>query len=235
MSGGLPAEVIRPLPVRGVIAVLGSRRCRPTTACRGRWMELINGPLRSPREKQCPPEALVDRVEQLAEHRSECDQEIAVESGLLCDVAVVGMDRSVADLLQCVQVRRVDLVAPCRRTAVGNSGRPEPTAQGGGAVLRRPAASNPSQVRLARPLGCRRALMTGTEQFIASLVNSLAWPGAVAVAVAFRRQIGALLSSSLKRLKAGPVEFEFDRVIASAEANLGLEAGTAAGAESCQF
>ena len=79
-------------------------------------------------------------------------------------------------------------------------------------------------------------MMTGTEQFIASLVNSLAWPAAVAVvAVTFRRQIGALLSSSLKRLKAGPVEFEFDRVIASAEANLGLEAGTAATAETRQF
>jgi hypothetical protein len=78
--------------------------------------------------------------------------------------------------------------------------------------------------------------MTGTEQFIASLVNSLAWPCAVAVvAVTFRRQIGALLSSSLKRLKAGPVEFEFDRVIASTEANLGLDAGTAAAAERPQF
>jgi hypothetical protein len=78
--------------------------------------------------------------------------------------------------------------------------------------------------------------MTGTEQFIASLVNSLAWPGAVVVvAVVLRRPLGALLSNSLRRLKAGPVEFEFDRVISSVEADLGLEAGATAATESPQF
>lgn len=67
--------------------------------------------------------------------------------------------------------------------------------------------------------------MTGTEQFISSLVSSLAWPGAaVGIAVLFRRQLGALLSTSLRKLKVGPFEAEFDRVLASVEAELGQEA-----------
>jgi hypothetical protein len=64
-----------------------------------------------------------------------------------------------------------------------------------------------------------------TDQFIASLVHSLAWPGAVVgIAIVFRRQVVDLLSGAkARRLKAGPVEIEFDRVISSVEAELGSE------------
>jgi hypothetical protein len=66
-----------------------------------------------------------------------------------------------------------------------------------------------------------------TKQFVASLVSSLAWPGAVvAIALLFRRQLAQLLTGSLKRLKAGPVEFEFERVLPSVQARLADEATT---------
>jgi hypothetical protein len=64
--------------------------------------------------------------------------------------------------------------------------------------------------------------MTGTEQFISSLVSSLAWPAAAfGIALLFRRQLAELLSTSLRRFKAGPLEFEFDRVLSSVEAEIG--------------
>jgi len=48
------------------------------------------------------------------------------------------------------------------------------------------------------------------RQFIASLVDSLAWPaGAVVIVALLRRQVGALLEGQVKRLKAGPVEVEY--------------------------
>jgi hypothetical protein len=62
-----------------------------------------------------------------------------------------------------------------------------------------------------------------TQQFIASLVSSLAWPGAIIVlALLFRRQLRQLLSGPLKRLKAGPsgLELEFDRLISEAQAQV---------------
>lgn len=69
--------------------------------------------------------------------------------------------------------------------------------------------------------------MTGTEQLISSLVGSLAWPGAAfTIALLFRRQLGELLSTSLRKLRVGPVEAEFDRVVASVEADLGGDAGS---------
>jgi hypothetical protein len=77
-----------------------------------------------------------------------------------------------------------------------------------------------ARVRLAREVGCSRA-MTGTEQSISSLVNSLAWPGvAVGIGLLFRPQLSDLLSTSLRKLKVGPFEAEFDRVLASVEAEL---------------
>jgi hypothetical protein len=67
--------------------------------------------------------------------------------------------------------------------------------------------------------------MTGLEQFIASLVHSLAWPAAVIVpAVVFRKQIGGLLESPMRRLRAGPVEVEFERVFARVEADVPIDA-----------
>jgi hypothetical protein len=51
-------------------------------------------------------------------------------------------------------------------------------------------------------------------QFAASLVSSLAWPLAVlAVAMVFRVQIRQLMTRQLRRLRAGPVEMEFDRLL----------------------
>jgi hypothetical protein len=57
-----------------------------------------------------------------------------------------------------------------------------------------------------------------TLQFIASLVSSLAWPMAVIVIVIiFRSQIRQLASRPLRRLRAGPVEMEFDRLLSEVE------------------
>jgi hypothetical protein len=51
--------------------------------------------------------------------------------------------------------------------------------------------------------------------FIASLVHSLAWPAAIAVAVIVsRRPIGGALGRGVRRLRAGPVEVEFDQELA---------------------
>lgn len=54
--------------------------------------------------------------------------------------------------------------------------------------------------------------MNDTEQFISSLVNSLAWPGAgITIAIIFRRPLSRILRSrALKTLKAGPQGLEFD-------------------------
>jgi hypothetical protein len=60
-----------------------------------------------------------------------------------------------------------------------------------------------------------------TEQFVASLVHSLAWPvAALSVALLFRRQISRLLGRPMNRLRAGPLEFEFDRLLATVEADV---------------
>ena len=48
---------------------------------------------------------------------------------------------------------------------------------------------------------------------MASLVHSLAWPaGVVAVVIVLRKPIGAMLGYGVRRLKAGPVEVEFDQL-----------------------
>jgi len=57
-----------------------------------------------------------------------------------------------------------------------------------------------------------------TQQFIASLVGSLAWPASVfGIALLFRKQLIQLLNGPIRRLKAGPVEFEFERIISTVE------------------
>lgn len=54
------------------------------------------------------------------------------------------------------------------------------------------------------------------REFIASLVGSLAWPGAVVLVVwILREQFKALLGEPLKRLAVGPVELEWDRTLAA--------------------
>jgi hypothetical protein len=64
-----------------------------------------------------------------------------------------------------------------------------------------------------------------TKQFIASLVSSAAWPVAVfGVALLFRKQIAAIIAVPVKRLKAGPVELEFERVLPDVQAKLAEEA-----------
>ncbi len=48
------------------------------------------------------------------------------------------------------------------------------------------------------------------KEFIAALVDALAWPVSLAVVVLLlRHQIAALLEGPVKRWKAGPVEFEY--------------------------
>jgi hypothetical protein len=62
----------------------------------------------------------------------------------------------------------------------------------------------------------------GWQAFVASLVQSLAWPAAVlAVVILMRRPIRAVLSQALlRRVKAGPVEVEFDQIQAEVREEL---------------
>ena len=51
--------------------------------------------------------------------------------------------------------------------------------------------------------------------FVASLVHSLAWPaGAVVIVTILRRPIGAALGRGVRRVRAGPLEVEFDHELA---------------------
>ncbi len=57
--------------------------------------------------------------------------------------------------------------------------------------------------------------------FIASLVHSLAWPaGIVAVVIVLRRPIAVALGRGVRRLRAGPVEVEFDQELAEVREEL---------------
>lgn len=68
----------------------------------------------------------------------------------------------------------------------------------------------------------RRRLALETEQFIASLVGSLAWPAAVVcIAVVFRNQLKTLLTDQLRHIEAGPIKADFDRAASKVEATLG--------------
>jgi hypothetical protein len=74
--------------------------------------------------------------------------------------------------------------------------------------------------------------VTPTEQFIASLVHSLAWPAAVAaLAFGFRGQLARLLDRPLRRLRAGPVDMEWERVMARTEAKVETATPVAAALE----
>lgn len=60
-----------------------------------------------------------------------------------------------------------------------------------------------------------------TLQFVASLVSSLAWPVAVLViALIFRAQIRQLMSRPIRRLRAGSVEVEFDRLMSEVQVSV---------------
>lgn len=60
-----------------------------------------------------------------------------------------------------------------------------------------------------------------TLEFVESLVQSLAWPVAVLVMVfMFRVQIARLLTSQMRRVKAGPIEVEWDRQLSEAQVEL---------------
>jgi hypothetical protein len=61
----------------------------------------------------------------------------------------------------------------------------------------------------------------GWQAFVASLVQSLAWPaGVLAVVIVLRKPIGAVLGQGVRRVKAGPVEVEFDRIEAEVREEL---------------
>lgn len=60
-----------------------------------------------------------------------------------------------------------------------------------------------------------------TTQFIASLVSSLAWPAAVMVLVILlRHRISELFEQLPRRVRAGPLEIEWDRAVAVTAAGL---------------
>jgi hypothetical protein len=63
--------------------------------------------------------------------------------------------------------------------------------------------------------------VTGTEQFVASLVHSVAWPFVlVALVTVFRTQFVGLITQPLRRLRAGPLELEFELRRAQVEAEV---------------
>jgi hypothetical protein len=58
-------------------------------------------------------------------------------------------------------------------------------------------------------------------QFVADLVRALAWPAAtVTIVLVLRKPIGAALERGIRRLKAGPVEIEFDEELAEVREEL---------------
>lgn len=58
-------------------------------------------------------------------------------------------------------------------------------------------------------------------EFIATIVKALAWPVVVLVAVVlFRDKLSVLLAGSMKRLKVGPIEAEWDRTLSEAQMEL---------------
>lgn len=60
-----------------------------------------------------------------------------------------------------------------------------------------------------------------TTEFISSLVESLAWPAAlVMVLLLFRSQLTTLLSTGVRRVRAGPFEVEWDRQLSIVEVEL---------------
>ncbi len=62
----------------------------------------------------------------------------------------------------------------------------------------------------------------GTNQFIASLVSTLAWPAAiVCIAIVFRTQLKTLLTDRLKHIEAGPLKADFDLIGSEVQATLG--------------
>lgn len=59
------------------------------------------------------------------------------------------------------------------------------------------------------------------QGFVASLVQSLAWPaGVLAVVIVLRKPIGVVLGQGVRRVKAGPVEVEFDQLQAEVREEL---------------
>ena len=59
------------------------------------------------------------------------------------------------------------------------------------------------------------------EAFVASLVHSLAWPAAaISVVIVLRKPIGVVLGQGVRRVKAGPVEVEFDQLQAEVREEL---------------
>ncbi|MGH8897186.1 MAG: hypothetical protein ACRDZ4_09235 [Egibacteraceae bacterium] len=58
-------------------------------------------------------------------------------------------------------------------------------------------------------------------EFLASVLESLAWPAAaIVIALLFRHQLRNLLSGPMSRMKAGPFEVEWDRLLSEAETEL---------------
>lgn len=58
-------------------------------------------------------------------------------------------------------------------------------------------------------------------EFVAAMASALAWPtAATIVAVLFRAQLRTLFSGPARKVKAGPLEIEWDRTIAEAQVEL---------------
>ncbi len=59
------------------------------------------------------------------------------------------------------------------------------------------------------------------QAFVASLVQSLAWPaGVLAVVIVLHKPIGVALGRGIRRVKAGSVEVEFDQLQAEVREEL---------------
>lgn len=90
---------------------------------------------------------------------------------------------------------------------------------GRAAALTAPLRHLGFRIRGCAPAGRVRPL--NGLAFVASLVHSLAWPAGVAVAViVLRRPIGVALGRGVRRVRAGPVEVEFDQELSEVREEL---------------
>jgi hypothetical protein len=87
---------------------------------------------------------------------------------------------------------------------------------------------NIDRAQMDRPITAGSAALAGGkvrpvnwQAFVASLVQSLAWPaGVLAVVIVLRKPIGVALGRGIRRVKAGPVEVEFDQLQAEVREEL---------------
>lgn len=85
-----------------------------------------------------------------------------------------------------------------------------------------PAPCDKEQANESADASAGISCVMDTNQFIASLVSSLAWPAAVVcIAVLFRTQLKTLLTERLRHIEAGPLKADFDLLGSEVHETLG--------------